>query len=185
MKIRHKISLIIITIVSIMFIPPNIAAFTCNTLEIKDIQCHVMGISFFDVQFKTNVYEWFELTDSYPCGGVLAHPDKAYDCMGIEDYWGLPSQLSPSAERERIVQSEENDLRNIYDVKENAMYYQINNHTTHVEINIPFDKINGVFQVEMNGNIIDDQRISIIGDKIIIDFDDYIKSVKLYGVTDL
>jgi len=100
MKTRTKIILIVITLFSILFVPPNIAAFTCNTLEIKDIQCHVMGMSFFGVQFKTNVYEWFELTDSYSCGGVLAHPDKGYNCMGIEDYWGLPPQFSPSAERE-------------------------------------------------------------------------------------
>ena len=59
-----------------------------------------MGMSFFGVQFKTNFYEWFEWTDSYPCGGVLAHPDRGYNCMTIEDYWGLPPEFSPIAERE-------------------------------------------------------------------------------------
>jgi hypothetical protein len=86
---------------------------------------------------------------------------------------------------ERGLVSEEIGLRGIHDVKENTMYYQINGQKTYIEINIPFDKINGVFQVEVNGNIINDQRVSIIDDKVIIDFDSYIKSVKLYGVKEL
>jgi len=32
--------------------------------------------------------------------GVLAHPDRGYNCMTIEDYWGLPPEFSPIAERE-------------------------------------------------------------------------------------
>jgi len=101
MKTRSKIIIIVIAIFSILFVPPNVAAFTCNTLEIKDIQCHVIGMSFFGMQFKTNIYEWYGWTDTYTCGGVLAHPDKGYNCMGIEDYWGLPPEFSSNAERER------------------------------------------------------------------------------------
>ena len=101
MKTRNKIILIIAVLFSVLFVPPNVAAFTCNTLEIKDIQCHVMGMSFFGMQFKTNVYEWYGWTDTYPCGGVLAHPDKGYHCMSIEDYWGLPPELTPGVERGR------------------------------------------------------------------------------------
>ena len=86
---------------SVLFVPPNVVAFTCNTLEIKDIQCHVMGMSFFGVTFHTNVYDWFDWTDNYPCGGVLAHPDKGYHCMGIADFWGLPPELTSGVERER------------------------------------------------------------------------------------
>ena len=101
MKTRTKITLIVVIVVSILFIPPNVAAFTCNTLEIKDLHCHVVGMSFFGVTFHTNIYDWFELTGSYPCGGVLAHPDKGYHCMGIADFWGLPPVLTPGVERER------------------------------------------------------------------------------------
>ncbi|NNL58092.1 MAG: hypothetical protein HKP31_01265 [Nitrosopumilus sp.] len=100
MKTSYKILIIIAMVFTILFVPPNIAAFSCNTLEIKGIHCHVMGMAFFGMQFKTNIYEWYGWTDTYPCGGVLAHPDRGYNCMGIEDYWGLPPEFSSNAERE-------------------------------------------------------------------------------------
>lgn len=101
MKTKYKILIVIAIVFTILFVPPNAAAFSCNTLEVKGTHCHVMGMSFFGMQFKTNVYEWYGWTDTYPCGGVLAHPNRGYDCMSIEDYWGLPPELSSNAERER------------------------------------------------------------------------------------
>ena len=104
MKTRYRIFIIIgITIVSILFIPPNIAAFSCNTLNIKDLHCHVVGMTLFGIPFKTSIYHWFEWNDSINCGGVLAHPGKMYPCIGIEDYWGFPEKISPFSEKERFV----------------------------------------------------------------------------------
>ncbi len=125
MKTRYMVVLVLVSVFAILFVPPNVAAFTCNTLEIKDVQCHVMGMTFFGMQFETNIYEWYGWVDDYPCGGVLAHPDRGYNCMGIEDYWGLPPEFSTNAERERykpskIPSAEEflemtcNDLEHIF-----------------------------------------------------------------------
>lgn len=99
MKTRYKI-LIIITIIifSILFVPPNIAAFSCNTLKNKDLHCHLVGMTFFGIPFQTSIYHWFEWNDPLPCGGVKAHPDKIYPCIGIVDYWGYPPRFSQFAE---------------------------------------------------------------------------------------
>jgi hypothetical protein len=95
MKTRYKIPLIVIvTFFSILFIPPNVAAFSCNTLQIKGVHCHVVGMTFFGKEFDTSIYHWFNWNDPLPCGGINAKPDKAYTCEGIEDYWGYPPILS-------------------------------------------------------------------------------------------
>ncbi len=101
MKIKYKILIVILMVFAIPFVPPNVAVFSCNTLDIKGIHCHVIGMSFFGMQFKTNIYEWYGWTDTYTCGGVMAHPDRGYNCMSIEDYWVLPPKFSSNAEREQ------------------------------------------------------------------------------------
>lgn len=104
MKTRYKITIIItVVIFSILFIPPNVAAFSCNTLKNKDLHCHVVGMTFFGIPFQTSIYHWFEWEDHIGCGGVLAHPGKGYPCIGIEDYWGFPAKISPFSEKERFV----------------------------------------------------------------------------------
>lgn len=95
MKTRYKIIIVIsVAVFSILFIPPNVAAFSCNTLQIKDVHCHVVGMTFFGVPFQTSIYHWFEWNDPIPCGGINAKPDQINTCEGIEDYWGYPAELS-------------------------------------------------------------------------------------------
>ena len=95
MKTRYKIS-IIITIVffSILFVPPNTAAFSCNTLQIKDVHCHVVGMTFLGIPFPTSIYHWFEWNDPIGCGGIIAKPGLLYTCEGFGDFWGYPPILS-------------------------------------------------------------------------------------------
>ena len=80
-------------IFSILVIPPNIAAFSCNTLNIKDVHCHIVGMTFFDVDFDTSIYHWFGWEDPITCGGVNADPKKGYFCYGFKDYWGYPEKI--------------------------------------------------------------------------------------------
>ncbi len=103
MKTRYKLTIIVlIAIFSILFIPPNIAAFSCNTLDIQDLHCHVVGMTFFGIYFKTSIYHWFDWNDPVGCGGILAYPDKMYPCIGIEDYWGYPAKISEFSEKEQF-----------------------------------------------------------------------------------
>ncbi len=95
MKTKYKIPIIaVIAFLLILFIPPNVAAFSCNTLKNKDVHCHVVGMTFFGMPFKTSIYHWYNWNDPIPCGGINAEPDKAYTCEGFEDYWGYPAILS-------------------------------------------------------------------------------------------
>ena len=95
MKTRYKITIIVIVIIfSILFIPPNVAAFSCNTLQIKDVHCHVVGMTFFGIPFDTSIYHWFGWNERIGCGGINAKPDKIYPCIGIRDYWGYPAIIS-------------------------------------------------------------------------------------------
>jgi len=116
MKTGTKIIIIVtIVIFSILFVPPNVAAFSCNTLKNKDLHCHVVGMTFFGIPFQTSIYHWFEWEDPIGCGGVLAHLGKGYPCIGIEDYWGFPTKISPFSEKERFVfdvMVKEQDLQN-------------------------------------------------------------------------
>ena len=91
MKTRYKIPIIaVIGFLLILFIPPNAAAFSCNTLQIKDVHCHVVGMTFFGIPFQTSIYHWFEWNDPIKCGGINSDPDELFFCIGIEDYWGYP-----------------------------------------------------------------------------------------------
>ncbi len=73
MKTRYKIPIIaVIAFLLILFIPPNVAAFSCNTLKNKDVHCHVVGMTFFGMPFQTSIYHWYNWNDPVPCGGINA-----------------------------------------------------------------------------------------------------------------
>ena len=95
MKNKYKIILIAIAIIfSILFVPPNLAAFSCNTMKIKDVGCHVVGMTFFGIPFPTSIYHWFEWNEPVGCGGVIAMPEILYTCQGFADFWGYPAVIS-------------------------------------------------------------------------------------------
>lgn len=95
MKTRYKIAIIAISLIlAIFFIPPNTAAFSCNTLQVKDVHCHVVGMTFFGLNFDTSIYHWFGWAEPLPCGGINAIPGMMYPCIGIADYCGYPAKVS-------------------------------------------------------------------------------------------
>ncbi|BDQ30518.1 hypothetical protein NZNM25_08380 [Nitrosopumilus zosterae] len=78
------------------------------------------------------------------------------------------------------------DLQMMFDEKESAVeYFVVNGNTDHVEIDIPTDLIDGVFMIHVNGENIDDKRVSIDGNKVIVNYGQNIESVKLFGSYDL
>ena len=124
MKTRYKIStVIVVAFLLTLFIPPNVAAFSCNTMNVKDLHCHVVGMTFFGIPFKTNIYHWFEWNPPIGCGGVLAHPDKIYPCIGIEDYWGYPEKISPFSEKEPFVQDTKNRFDESLSIRFAPLYF--------------------------------------------------------------
>ncbi|MCV0431837.1 hypothetical protein [Nitrosopumilus sp.] len=93
MKTRYKIIIIVpVVILSILFVPPNIAGFACNVLDIKDNHCYVVGMTFFGVYFMTNYWTLSGLEDPIPCGGFFTEPGKVYTCSKPLHYWGYPEQ---------------------------------------------------------------------------------------------
>ncbi|MCA9827955.1 MAG: hypothetical protein KC444_06140 [Nitrosopumilus sp.] len=104
MKTRYKIIIsVIIVMVVFYLVPPNVAGYTCNELDIKDIHCHVVGMNFLGIKFDTNLWYMYNWQDRIGCGGVLAHPDKAYPCSGMESYWGLPTEYALYMEMEHYI----------------------------------------------------------------------------------
>ena len=78
------------------------------------------------------------------------------------------------------------DLEIMFDEEEYAVeYFVVNGNTDHVEIDIPADMIDGVFMIYINGENVDDERVTIDGNKIIVNYGQNIKSVKLFGFHDL
>ncbi len=156
MRNKYKIILIaIVVIFSILFVPPNVAAFSCNTLKIKDINCHVVGMTFFGIPFPTSIYHWFEWNEPIGCGGAIAIPEILYTCQGFADFWGYPaiiSKYSDSSYHERLKSlnaiqdssipvvsmniDEDSNVLMIYMTEKNVNKY---NQTIEDLINIPYD----------------------------------------------
>ena len=91
MKTRYKIiSITVILVVSFFVVPPNIAGFTCNELDIKaDSICYIVGMKFFGVHFLTNIWTLYGWDEPIPCGGFSAEPGKIYTCSKPTKYWGF------------------------------------------------------------------------------------------------
>ena len=64
-------------------------------------------------------------------------------------------------------------------------YFVVNGSTDNIEIDIPTDMIDGVFMIYVNDQIVDDQRVSLDGNKVIIKYGQNIESVKLMGSHDI
>ncbi len=78
------------------------------------------------------------------------------------------------------------DLEIMFDEKEYAVeYFIVNGNTDYVEIDIPTDMINGVFMIHVNDENVDDERVAIDGNKVIVNYDQNIETVKLVGSHDL
>ena len=78
------------------------------------------------------------------------------------------------------------DLKVVFDDGEYSVtYLVVNGITNNIEIDIPYDMIDGVAMIHVNGHNIDDERIGIEGNKVLVDYGQNIKSVKLIGVRDL
>lgn len=78
------------------------------------------------------------------------------------------------------------DLEIIFDEEEYSVeYFVVNGNTDHVEVDIPTDLIDGVFMIHINGENVDDERVSIDGNKVIVNYGQNIESVKLFGSYEL
>ncbi len=77
------------------------------------------------------------------------------------------------------------DVEIIFDGEEHAVNYLVNGNTDNMEIDIPLDMIDGVFMVYVNDQVVDDERIILIENKIIVNYGQNIESVKLMGSHDI
>lgn len=78
------------------------------------------------------------------------------------------------------------DVEILFDEEEYSVsYFVVNGNTDHVEIDIPFDMIDGVFMIYVNDQVVDDERVILDGNKIIVNYGQNIESIKLMGTHDL
>jgi len=78
------------------------------------------------------------------------------------------------------------DIEVQFDAEEYSVnYFVVNGNTDNIEIDIPLDMIDGVFMIYVNDQVVDDERIILDGNKIIVNYDQNIESVKLMGSHDL
>ena len=78
------------------------------------------------------------------------------------------------------------DLEIMFNENEYAVeYFVVNGNTDHVEIDIPTDMIDGVFMIHINGENVDDERVIIDGNKVIVNYGQNIETVKLFGYHEL
>ena len=74
------------------------------------------------------------------------------------------------------------DLEIMFDEEEYAVeYFVVNGNTNYIEIDIPTDLFDGVFMIHVNGENVDDDRVAIDGDKVIVNYGKNIENVKLFG----
>lgn len=74
------------------------------------------------------------------------------------------------------------DVEILFDDEEYSVnYFVVNGHTNNIEIDIPLDMIDGVFMIYVNDQIVDDQKVILDGNKIIVNYGQNIESVKLMG----
>lgn len=89
-KIFKILILTTIAIISIFYLPPNIAGFACNEMNIHDDSiCYIVGMKFFGIHFLTNIWSLNAWEDPIPCGGFSAEPGKVYTCSKPTKYWGF------------------------------------------------------------------------------------------------
>ncbi len=85
-----------------------------------------------------------------------------------------------------LIDDTQHDLEIMFDEDEYSVeYFVMNGNTDHVEIDIPTDMIDGVFMIYINGENVEDKRVSIDGNKVIVNYGQNIESVKLFGSYDL
>ena len=78
------------------------------------------------------------------------------------------------------------DIEIIFDEDEYSVnYFVVNGNTNNIEIDIPLDMIDGVFMIYVNDQVVDDERVTIDGNKVIVNYGQNIVSVKLMGSHDL
>ena len=78
------------------------------------------------------------------------------------------------------------DIEVQFDAEEYSVnYFVVNGNTDNIEIDIPLDMIDGVFMIYVNDQVVDDERVILDGNKIIVNHDQNIESVKLMGSHDL
>lgn len=77
------------------------------------------------------------------------------------------------------------DIEIIFDENEYSVNYVVNGNTDNLEIEIPLIMIDGVFMVYVNDQVVDDERVILDGNKIIVNYGQNIESVKLMGSHDL
>jgi len=78
------------------------------------------------------------------------------------------------------------DLEITFDDEEYSVtYLVVNGNTDNVEMDIPLDRIDGVFMIYVNDQVVDDERVILHGNKIIVNYGQNIESVKVVGSHDL
>ena len=78
------------------------------------------------------------------------------------------------------------NLRSLFNDDDNTVkYYVLDAKTNNVEIYLPTHFIDTVWMVHVNGEEIDDKRISIKGNYLNVEYEKDIETVKLFGATDL
>lgn len=74
------------------------------------------------------------------------------------------------------------DLEIFFNEEEYAVeYFVVNGSTDYIEIEIPTNMIDGVFMIHVNDENVDDHRVSIDGDTVIVNYGQNIETVKLFG----
>ena len=77
-------------------------------------------------------------------------------------------------------------LRALFNDDENTVKYSVlGAKTSNVEIYLPTYFINTVWMVHVNGEKVDDKRVTIKGNYLAVEYKDSIETVKLFGATDL
>lgn len=78
------------------------------------------------------------------------------------------------------------DVEILFDAEEYSVnYFVVNGNTDNIEMDIPLDMIDGVFMIYVNDQVVDDERVTIDGNKVIVNYGQNIESVKLMGFHDL
>jgi hypothetical protein len=78
------------------------------------------------------------------------------------------------------------DVEVLFDEEEYSVnYFVVNGHTNNIEIDIPFDMIDGVFMIYVNDQVVDDERVILDKNKIIVNYGQNIESVKLMGYREM
>ncbi len=77
------------------------------------------------------------------------------------------------------------DVEILFDAGEYSVSFVVTGNTDNLEMDIPLDMIDGVFMIYVNGEIVDDDRVVIDGNKVIVNYGQNIEYVKLMGSHDI